>query len=91
MGRPVGHQTTDAQTALRAAVELVGSQAAMARLLGISQPTVWNWLDKGKLLPAEHVHAVATATGISKERLRPDIFAASPLDRATSDNEGARA
>ena len=63
----------------------------MARLLGISQPAVWNWLNKGKLLPAEHVHAVATATGISKERLRPDIFAASPLDRATSDNEGARA
>lgn len=46
----------------------------MGRLLGVSQPTVWEWLNKGKSLPAEHVLAVEAATGVPKEQLRPDIY-----------------
>jgi DNA-binding transcriptional regulator YdaS (Cro superfamily) len=62
--------------ALRRAVELVGSQTAVARLLGVSQPSVWKWLSKEKPLPAEHVLAMEAATGISKHELRPDIYPA---------------
>ena len=62
------------QDALRAAVEAVGSQAAMARLVGVRQPSVWRWLHKGQALPPEHVLAVEAATGVSKHDLRPDIY-----------------
>ena len=74
MVRGKGVQAITPQDALRRAVEIAGSQAAFARLLGVSQPSVWKWLDKGKSLPAEHVHAVVAATGIPKEELRPDLF-----------------
>lgn len=46
----------------------------MARLIGISQPSVWKWVQAGKHLPAEHVRKVEQSTGISKHLLRPDIF-----------------
>lgn len=72
--RGKGMQAVTPQDALRRAVEIAGSQAALARILGISQPSVWKWLDKGKALPAEHVHTVVAATGIPKEELRPDLF-----------------
>lgn len=60
--------------ALRVAVDLIGSQAKTARLLGVAQPSVWKWLNKGQHLPAEHVLAVEAATGISRYELRPDIY-----------------
>lgn len=74
--------------ALKRAVALLGSQAAMARLLGLKQPSVWNWIDKGKPLPAQHVLKVEAATGIPKEDLRPDIY---PRDAATSPASGGGA
>jgi DNA-binding transcriptional regulator YdaS (Cro superfamily) len=60
--------------ALRAAVDAVGSQSAMGRLLGVSQAAVWRWLDRAHHLPAEHVLTVEAATGISKHVLRPDVY-----------------
>lgn len=60
--------------ALKRAVAVLGGQTAMARLLGISQPSVWYWVDKGRALPPEHVLAVEEATGISRHDLRPDIY-----------------
>lgn len=65
--------------ALRAAVDRVGSQAALARLLGLAQPSVWKWITEGKPLPAEHVLTVEAKTGVSRHDLRPDIY---PRDSA---------
>lgn len=65
---------SDPHDALVAAVEHVGTQAAMAQLLGISQPSVWKWLNKKRPLPPEHVLTVEAATGISRHDLRPDIY-----------------
>ena len=62
------------ESALVLAIEKLGSQGAMARLLGISQPAVWKWVNSGKPLPPEHVLAVEAATGISRHALRPDIY-----------------
>lgn len=59
--------------ALDRAVKIAGGQSAIARRLGVSQPTVWAWLNGGQL-PAEHVLAVEAATGVSKHALRPDIY-----------------
>ena len=58
--------------ALRQAVERIGSQSALAQLVGVAQPTVWRWL-KGQRIAAEHVLAVEDATGISRHDLRPDL------------------
>lgn len=60
--------------ALAKAVAALGSQSAMARLLGISQPAVSGWIKERKLLPAQHVLAVEAATGVSRHDLRPDLY-----------------
>lgn len=59
--------------ALQAALNKAGSQSALARVCGVSQPTVWKWLQTRRLPPI-HVLAVETATGISRHHLRPDIY-----------------
>ena len=69
--------------ALRRAVEIVGSQSAMGRLLGVSQAAVWRWVQNGRSLPPEHVLAVEAATGISKHQLRPDIYPPEQLAAST--------
>jgi TorA maturation chaperone TorD len=52
------------------AIHAAGSISALARGLGISQPSVSSWTR----VPAERVAAVESFTGISRDRLRPDIF-----------------
>ena len=55
---------------LRLAISSAGGVAALARGLGIKQPSVSAW----RRIPADRVFAVETMTGISRGRLRPDIF-----------------
>jgi len=80
--------------ALQAAVAAVGSQSAMARLIGLSQAAVWRWLDRKQSLPAEHVLTVEAATGISRHELRPDLYPretpAGPAPDAVGQLEHAR-
>lgn len=63
-----------ANKALERAVERIGSQSAFARFLGVSQPSVWAWLNQDKPLPAEFVLKTEAETGISRHELRPDIY-----------------
>src|SRR3954471_303752 len=63
--------------ALQRAVEIAGSQSALARAIGVKQAHVWNWLQSGRV-PAEHVLAVEGATAVSRHDLRPDVFGDSP-------------
>lgn len=65
---------TDSFVALSEAIEFLGSQSALARLLGITQQSVSHWVQRRKPLPAEHVLAVEAATGVSRHELRPDIY-----------------
>ena len=61
--------------ALQRAVNAAGGQSQLATQLGVTQSTVWYWLARSKRgLPAEHVVAVETATGVKRHDLRPDIF-----------------
>lgn len=60
--------------ALSMAVDIAGSQSAFARMLGVSQPTVWKWLQSTKRLPAEYVLPAERGTGVSRHLLRPDIY-----------------
>lgn len=60
--------------ALIAAVSIAGGQSAFARLVGVSQTSVWRWIENRKLLPAEHVLCAEHGTGVSRHDLRPDLY-----------------
>lgn len=60
--------------ALKRAVAILGGQSKTARFLDLSQTSIWKWVSKGKVLPAEYVLKVEAATGISRHDLRPDIY-----------------
>ncbi|MBL8807517.1 MAG: molecular chaperone TorD family protein [Rhodospirillales bacterium] len=62
--------------ALSKAVELVGGQTQLARLLGVKQSHVWHWLNRAERLPAEFVLPIENATGgqVNRHMLRPDLF-----------------
>jgi DNA-binding transcriptional regulator YdaS (Cro superfamily) len=85
--------------ALPRAVELVGGQSALARSVGVSQATVWYWLNKMPHAPAEFVVAIeaATAGKVTRSDLRPDLFGSAPAlqadppaaDAPTRDGPGA--
>ncbi|WP_348656618.1 YdaS family helix-turn-helix protein [uncultured Sphingobium sp.] len=77
-----------AQSALHRAVEAMSSQSALARAIGTSQQRLWNWLDKGKPIPAEFVLKTEKATGIPRHELRPDIY---PAPTASSEMPPANA
>jgi TorA maturation chaperone TorD/DNA-binding transcriptional regulator YdaS (Cro superfamily) len=53
------------------AIRVAGGVGALARKVGISQPSVSNW----SRIPAERVLAVEAATGVSRVVLRPDLYA----------------
>jgi DNA-binding transcriptional regulator YdaS (Cro superfamily) len=62
------------EQALILAVNRIGTQAAMARLCDVKQPSVWHWLNESKQLPAEYVLKVEAATRVSRHDLRPDLY-----------------
>lgn len=62
------------EQALTQAVNRIGGQSAMARLLDLRQSTVWEWLNSSRQLPAEHVLKVEAATRVARHDLRPDIY-----------------
>jgi TorA maturation chaperone TorD len=53
------------------AIRAAGGVRALARKIGISQPSISNW----PRVPAERVLSVEAATGIDRAILRPDLFA----------------
>ncbi len=72
-------------TGLDEAIRAAGGVGALARKIGISQPSVSNW----PRVPAERVLSVEAATGIDRAALRPDLFAASPDPAACIDEVDA--
>ena len=55
---------------LEDAIRAAGGIGALARRLGISQPSVSNW----QRVPAERVIAVEALTGVPRASLRPDLY-----------------
>jgi TorA maturation chaperone TorD len=62
--------------ALTRAIEIVGGQTQLARLLGVKQANVWHWLKRAEHVPGEYVLAIEKATGgqVSRRDLRPDLY-----------------
>lgn len=72
---------------LEEAIRAVGGVGALARALGISQPSVSNW----SRIPAERVLEVEKVSGVGRHLLRPDLyrdadFAASPRGHEAAPN-----
>jgi DNA-binding transcriptional regulator YdaS (Cro superfamily) len=61
-------------TPIQKAVNIVGGQNAMARLLGLSQPHIYNWIKKNKT-PAQHCPKIERLTygQVRCEDLRQDV------------------
>ena len=55
---------------LTEAIRVAGGVGALARKIGISQPSVSNW----ERVPSDRVVVVESATGVPRAILRPDLF-----------------
>lgn len=55
---------------LEQAIKAVGGISALARALGLSQPSVSTW----SRVPSERVLAVESLTAVPRHRLRPDLY-----------------
>ncbi|ETX11626.1 hypothetical protein MUS1_10185 [Marinomonas ushuaiensis DSM 15871] len=49
-------------SAIEKAVKIVGSQTALAQILGVKQAHVWNWLHIHKRSPAKYIRRISSAT-----------------------------
>src|SRR5437763_8571922 len=56
------------------AIRVAGGVGALAKKIGIAQPSVSNWSQ----IPAERVLTVEVVTGIDRAILRPDLYAEHP-------------
>ena len=56
------------------AVLKVGGQTELARRIGVSQARVWNWINRDRDVPAEMVLRIEKASGVPRQRIRPDIY-----------------
>jgi TorA maturation chaperone TorD len=72
---------------LSEAIRVAGGVSELARQLGISQPSVSNWIR----VPAERVVSVEAATGVDRAVLRPDLYSAQKLGGDIDEVDAARA
>jgi TorA maturation chaperone TorD len=61
---------------LSEAIRVAGGVSELARQIGISQPSISNWMR----VPAERVVSVEAATGVDRAVLRPDLFSGNRMD-----------
>ena len=69
------------------AIRVAGGVGALARKIGISQPSVSNWAR----IPAERVLSVEVATGVSRTILRPDLYGNGAASEGVDDLDAGRA
>lgn len=80
--------TEVAREALEEAVRLAGGQARLARAVGVTVQAVHQWMSKGRV-PVERAVKVSEVTGVSKHRLRQDIFGPAPVAGEPEECEAA--
>lgn len=62
-------------------VQAANGLSALAKRVGVRYQAVQHWLRSGRV-PAARVIAVEAATGVSRHRLRPDLYPAEAQDSA---------
>lgn len=82
--------------ALKRAIALAGTQEALARILGVTQPAVNKMLRSKAPLGAHHCVRIMAHLGISRQELRPTDFwdvwpdLPKPLSDSSGDNTNAK-
>lgn len=73
-------------TVINNAVAAMGSQAALAKSIGVSAPFVNDLLHERKRIPAELCASIEHATrgAVTRYQLRPDVFGETPVMRKKS-------
>lgn len=56
---------------VKLAIDAAGSQAQLARALGLSRAAISQWRE----IPVKRVLEIERVTGVSREQLRPDLYA----------------
>lgn len=72
---------------LSEAIRAAGGVSELARQIGISQPSVSNWLR----IPAERVVSVEAVTGVDRALLRPDLYGTKAMAGDVDEIDAARA
>lgn len=72
---------------LAEAIRAAGGVGHLARQIGISQPSVSNWMR----VPAERVVAVEAVTGVDRALLRPDLYGTKEMSADVDEIDAARA
>lgn len=72
---------------LSEAIRAAGGVSELARQIGISQPSVSNWVR----VPAERVISIEAATGVDRSILRPDLYGAQVTEGEVDEIDTARA
>lgn len=72
---------------LSEAIRAAGGVGELARLIGISQPSVSNWAR----VPADRVVAVEAVTGVDRATLRPDLYSGQTMAGDIDEMDAARA
>jgi TorA maturation chaperone TorD len=72
---------------LSEAIRAAGGVGQLARQIGISQPSVSNWIK----VPAERVISVEAATGVDRAVLRPDLYGGKQKPEDVDEVDAARA
>ena len=57
---------------IQEACDVCGGQSALARRLGVTAPTVAQWLKRDRPVPPERCVEIEAATGVRRWALRPD-------------------
>ena len=72
---------------LSEAIRAAGSVSELARQIGISQPSVSNWIR----VPADRVISVESVTGVDRTVLRPDLYSEKKMAGDIDEVDAARA
>jgi TorA maturation chaperone TorD len=72
---------------LSEAIRAAGGVGELARQIGISQPSVSNWIR----IPAERVISVEAVTGVGRAILRPDLYGGKKMVSDVDEVDAARA
>ena len=49
-------------SAINKSVKLIGGQAMLARLIGVKQSYIWNWVNRNQQAPAKYIRKISRAT-----------------------------
>ena len=75
------------ESGLSEAIRAAGGVGELARQIGISQPSVSNWVR----VPAERVVSVEAVTGVDRATLRPDLYSGKIMAGDIDEMDAARA